>query len=120
MRGEEAIKFLEGLAEDYERANNYAFPPRPGEPAHYRRQNTTAWGFAQQVRALVEALVEARDAWQDQLESDLEMCCVNVNGKPDESQMDEAARPMIEETRGLISRLNAALDHGQSSTEGGK
>ena len=70
-----------------------------------------------EIARLREALIEARDAWQEQVENDIDGCCPHLegdtpgiyDGPPDESQMDEYSKPMIDETRALIARLNTAL-----------
>lgn len=60
-----------------------------------------------------EALRECRQWLADQIEIDLDYCCPhNEDGTPDESAMDEASRPMIEETRALLTKVDAALDGG--------
>jgi uncharacterized protein YhaN len=62
-----------------------------------------------EIERLRKSTTEARDVWADQLEADLRMCCPIRDGKPVEEEMDEYSRPMIEETRALIARLDAAL-----------
>ncbi len=57
------------------------------------------------------ALIEAIVAWQDQLEADIAACC--PGDPPDESQMDETSKPMIEATRALIDKGYAALGLNQ-------
>jgi predicted secreted Zn-dependent protease len=61
-----------------------------------------------ELRAKIEqlraALMEARDAWQEQLDRDEEA-----------AGDDEISQPMLQETRELIARCNAAL--GQSVSE---
>lgn len=65
---------------------------------------------AEPTEAQVEALRECRAFLADQLEVDLEACCPhNADGTRDESEMDELSRPMIEETKALLAKVDAAL-----------
>ena len=56
-----------------------------------------------------EALTEARDAWQQQLEYDIDGCCPRLEG--DTPGIYDGA---IEETRALIARLNAVISQESS------
>lgn len=74
------------------------------------RAREAARRIPQREAAMREALRESRDALADQLETDVSFCCPrDADGEPDESQMDEASRPMIEQTRALIAKIDAAL-----------
>jgi hypothetical protein len=62
------------------------------------------------IETLETALREARQWFADQIEVDLDFCCPKLpDGSPDEDEMDEESRPMIEETRALLARIDAAL-----------
>lgn len=65
---------------------------------------------ARELERLVEVLAEAHQAFADQIEADLDFCCPKrPDGTPDEDEMDEASRPMIEATRALLARIEAVL-----------
>lgn len=81
----------------------------------YLEQKKLVVDAASEIEQLRQILTEARDAWQEQLEADIATCC--PGDPPDESQMDETSKPMIEATRELIVRCNAVLGHQQSTTE---
>lgn len=62
-------------------------------------------------RELIEVLREARQAFADQVEADIDFCCPKLpDGSPDEGKMDEQSRPMIEATREFIARMDALLE----------
>ncbi len=57
-----------------------------------------------------EALEECREWFANQIAVDIKFCCPSLpDGSPDESEMDEESRPMIEETRELLARVEDAL-----------
>lgn len=59
---------------------------------------------------VLEALRDCRQMLADQIEADLDFCCPKLpDGSPDESEMDEESRPMIEATRALLAKVDAAL-----------
>ena len=66
---------------------------------------------ARKVERLEAALRECRQEVADQIEADVDLSCPkSEDGTPDESEMDDVQRPMIEESRALLARIDAALD----------
>ncbi len=66
------------------------------------------------VRTLEAALRECREEIAGQIDADVNFCCSHdIDGTPIESEMDEHSRPMIEESRAFLARIDAALQEGK-------
>ncbi len=61
------------------------------------------------------ALRDCRSALAEQIEADLDFCCPKLpDGSPDEDEMDEESRPMIEATKALVAKIDSALSEGEN------